>query len=331
MLTPRQNLIETIHGGNPDRFVKQFEFLQFAFNPHLANNNECPRGGINVKNGWGVTQSWREDQPGCIPVHTPELTVVKDIEHWQDYVKAPRMDYTEEDWAPYAQEAEKIDRNEYFVSAMIYPGLLEHCNALMGMENSLCAFYENPDEMHDLLEYITEWELKFAEGYCTYIKPDALFHHDDWGSSISTFFPPELFAEFFEEPYRKLYGYYKEHGVKLIVHHSDSYAATLVPSMIRMGIDIWQGPILSNNIPELIKEYGGKISFMGGVNSWDVDKPDWSYENSLEKVESILRQCGKHYFIACNTMGGPGDAYEGVYDATNRAIDECSKRFFDEM
>ena len=30
-------------------------------------------------------------------------------------------------------------------------------------------------------------------------------------------------------------------GVDVIVHHSDSYAATLVPYMIEMGIDVWQG------------------------------------------------------------------------------------------
>ncbi|HHY26235.1 MAG TPA: uroporphyrinogen decarboxylase, partial [Desulfitobacterium dehalogenans] len=27
MLTKRQNLLETIKGGNPDRFVKQYEFM----------------------------------------------------------------------------------------------------------------------------------------------------------------------------------------------------------------------------------------------------------------------------------------------------------------
>jgi hypothetical protein len=36
--------------------------------------------------------------------------------------------------------------------------------------------------------------------------------------------------------------------------HSDSYAANLVPSMIKMGIDIWQGCVTTNNVPELVKE-----------------------------------------------------------------------------
>ncbi len=57
------------------------------------------------------------------------------------------------------------------------------------------------------------------------------------------------------------------------MHHSDSYAATLVPYMIEMGVDIWQGVMTTNNVPELMKKYGGQISFMGGIDSAKVDYP----------------------------------------------------------
>jgi hypothetical protein len=50
-----------------------------------------------------------------------------------------------------------------------------------------------------------------------------------------------MFEDFFVEPYKQVYGYYKSHGCELIIHHSDSYGATLVPSMIEMGIAEWQG------------------------------------------------------------------------------------------
>ena len=32
MLTKRQNMLEVIRGGNPDRFVKQYEGLTFVLN-----------------------------------------------------------------------------------------------------------------------------------------------------------------------------------------------------------------------------------------------------------------------------------------------------------
>ena len=63
MLSIKENLLETIKGKNPDRFVNQFEFIQFVRNPHQARNPKCKRGEMNVKNLWGVTCSWRDDQP----------------------------------------------------------------------------------------------------------------------------------------------------------------------------------------------------------------------------------------------------------------------------
>lgn len=48
--------------------------------------------------------------------------------------------------------------------------------------------------------------------------------------------------------------------------------------MIDMGIDIWQGTMSSNNIPELIQKYGDKITIMGGIDSASVDRPDWTPE-----------------------------------------------------
>ena len=65
-----------------------------------------------------------------------------------------------------------------------------------------------------------------------------------------------------------MYKFWKDNGVELIVHHSDSYAATYVPLMIEMGIDIWQGAMSTNNIPKLIERYGKQITFMGGGGQW---------------------------------------------------------------
>ena len=79
MLTIRQNLLETIHGGNPDRFVNQYEFLKIIQNPLSLHNPRPPRGGADIPNAWGVTYSWPEHVVASFPVHTPEKVVIKDI------------------------------------------------------------------------------------------------------------------------------------------------------------------------------------------------------------------------------------------------------------
>ena len=329
MLTKRQNLLETIRGGNPDRFVDQFEAFSMLIPTPVSTRDPRPKPGeLNVVNAWGITKSWPAGLPGAFPVHTPDKIVIKDMEEWQKYVKVPKVVYSAEEWEPFIAAAEAIDRNEYFATSFIAPGVFEQCHYLMEIQNCLMAFYEYPDEMHELIDCLTQYELDYAAEICKYMKPDALFHHDDWGSQTSTFISPEMFEEFYKPAYKKIYGYYKEHGVELVVHHSDSYAATLVPQMIEMGIDIWQGVMTTNNIPGLIKQYGGKISFMGGVDSASIDHPGWTREEVHKEVFRACEECGKLYFIPGASQGLATSTFPGVYDATSEEIAAASKVFF---
>ena len=326
MLTVKENLKEVMTGGKPDRFVKQYEFLQMVMTVPFTRKKP-PLGG-EIVNDWGVTVRWPEGQLGAFPVHDDEHIVVKDITEWKNFVKAPNLDYPDEAWAQAIADANAVDRENKYVTAFVAPGLFEHTHYLMRMENALMDFYEEPEAMHELIDYLTEFELKYAKEVTEHIHPDALFHHDDWGSQISTFLSPAMFEEFFVPAYKKIYGYWKDHGVELIVHHSDSYAATLVPYMIEMGIDIWQGVMTTNHIPDLIKQYGGKITFMGGVDSGVIDHPAWSKEQIEKEVTRACRENGKLYFIPSASQGLGVSSFPGVYEATDYAIDKMTKEMF---
>ena len=325
MLTKRKNLMETIKGQNPDRFVKQFEYMELMGDaPHLTR---APKGG-QVTNEWGITFYWPEDQLGHFPLHDEEHLVCRDISHWDKYVKAPSVDYPEEMWAPSVKRAQAVDRDEKFVTAFLRPGIFEMTHHLSSMEGSLMGFYLDPPAMHDFLDYLADYEIRYMEKVIEHLKPDALYHHDDWGGQETTFMSVEMFEEFILPRYKRIYGFCKENGIELIIHHSDSYAATLVPHMIEMGIDIWQGVMTTNNIPGLIDQYGGKISFMGGLDSGEIDRPGWTTEKIRSEVERACTECGKHYFIPNLTQGGPGSSFPGVFEETDKAIDEMSKKLF---
>ena len=328
MLTIRQNLLETIHGGNPDRFVKQYEFMAPIMGKPWAHY-KIEYGAPPIQDDWGVWQQWAEGQPGAFPLHDMEHRVIKDFEDWKEYVKRPEPRKTvESDWEPQIAQAEAVDRTQKFATAYMIPGMLERTHHLGEIQATMMGFYECPDEMHDLISYITEYELEFAECLCSYVHPDAVFHHDDWGTQISTFMAPEMFAEFYLEPYKQVYGYLHDHGVELIVHHSDSYCETLVPYMIEMGIDIWQGVMTTNNIPAMIEKYGGQISFMGGINSATIDHANWSAEQSESEVRRACTEYGKLYFIPGASQGGPNSTFPGVYECVDEMIDKVSADLF---
>ena len=327
MLTIKQNLLEVLNGGQPDRFVNQYEFMDLIMEAPM-DLPLAPAPGTRVKNKWGITFDWPEGQIGSFPMHDDEHKVIKDICDWRESVKAPTVFYSDEEWAPAIAHANSVNRDEKYVTAFCAPGIFEMTHHLMSMEDALMALYEEPEEMKALIDYVVEYELAYAKEYIKHIHPNALFHHDDCGSQISSFLSPQMFEEFILPAYKKVYGYWKDNGVELIIHHSDSYAANLVPFMIEMGIDIWQGVMTTNNIPQMIKEYGGKITFMGGIDSGRVDFPGWTREKIYEDAKKACVENGKLYFIPNLSQGLNISSFEGVYEATSEVIDQLSKELF---
>ena len=331
MLTARENLLETIHGGRPDRFVNQFEFMKVIYGSpffDLHNGPVLEPGVMYAKNAWGITFSWPENMPGEFPEHSDEYLLLKDILDWKETIHAPDLDYPVEQWEPYIKEANSVDRKEQFVASVMWPGIFDQLHNFMDIPQTMMNFYEEPEAMKELIDYIAEWEMRYADQICQKIHPNAVFHHDDWGTQLSTFISPSMFEEFLLEAYCKVYERYRKNGVELIVHHSDSYAATLVPYMIDMGIDIWQGAMTSNNIPELISKYGGKISFMGGIDSASVDYPGWTRDKVRSEVRRACSECGNMFFIPNTTQGLDASTFPGVYEAVSEEIDLYSREYF---
>lgn len=330
MLSPRENFMETIRGGKPDRFVKQFEIFPMPYSDPFNATNPVPfePGPGRVVDFWGVTWEWPEGTPGAFPVHGPGLTVLEDMEDWKSVVKTPPLEYSEELWKAAEADYASYDRSQCLVGPTMFPGLFELTHNLMGIENALCSFYTNPDEMHEMIDFFVDWEIAYLKQMAEHLHPDSVLHHDDWGSSRSTFLSPDMFKEFYLEPYKRLYKAYKDNGYDIIIHHSDSYAATYVPFMIEMGVDVWQGGTVLNDIPALVKQYGGQISFLTGIDSQIVDTPDWSREKIAEVVRDICRSCGTLYFCPCQTQGAPVSTFEGVYETIDEEIDKMSKEMF---
>lgn len=327
MLTKRQNLIECVSGGNPDRYVNQYEAFNLIVPMIHYDLSHFESDGYMIDD-WGVYQAQVKGQEnmGVFPLHDMEHRVIKDICNWRNEVIKPKDPDCAEIWEPLQAQAEATDKNEQFVTSVCIPGMLERCHHLMEMTECMAAFYEEPEKMEELIDMIVEYELEVAKCHIKYIKPEVLLHHDDWGTKLSTFMAPDMLEEFFLKPYQRVYGYYKDHGVKYIVHHSDSYGETLLPFMEKVGIDIWQGCLrTTNDLPRLVEEWGGKITFMGGIENAMVDKPGWTEEEVIAEVNTALDFVhSKKYYIPCMTSGLNSSSFPGVYDIASRTIDERS-------
>ncbi|MCF0143358.1 MAG: uroporphyrinogen decarboxylase [Parasporobacterium sp.] len=331
MLTVLENLQETMKAdGHPDRFVNQYEFLNVMF-PTVYYMGDYPmEPGKSGYDQYGVLWDFPHGQMGPFPVHSGGKKLLNDVTEWKNVlthlpIAPPDPGY----WGMLNGIAASTDMANAYPCALVTQGVFERLHAMMGMEDTMIAMYEEPEATHELIDFITEAELDFAKNIMDNVPmTQAILHHDDWGSVKNSFLSPDMFDEFILPAYKKIYGYWKERGIKCIVHHNDAYSANLVPEMIEMGMDIWQGAFPENDIPKLQKEYAGKITFMGEIQTRLIDLPDWTEEAVAEEVERACRKCKGNNFIPCLTGGVPAGHFPGVYESVTKNIDRMSKEMF---
>lgn len=314
MLTEKQNFLETIKkGGKPDRFANCYTaFRPIAGDPVFKFVRGNRIRGTDSYDRWGTFISFPADQPAAIPIVTPENQVVQDIEEWQEYVKVPDLAANcSGGWEEARANRDAVDRHEHLTMTVMGTGIFEQLHMLMTFEDSLCNLLMYPDEMHELIDVITEYRLQYMKLIVENLHPDAILSHDDWGSENSMMMAPETWREFFKEPYRKLYKYLHDNGV-LVIHHSDSFLEPIVGDMAEIGIDVWQGVLPSNDIVKLNKLLDGRMAMMGGISSV-IDRAD----ATEEEIRAEVRRCLKDYgglenFIPSITYGGPGTIFPHV-------------------
>ncbi|NLV49668.1 MAG: uroporphyrinogen decarboxylase (URO-D) [Clostridiales bacterium] len=327
MLSLKENVYETLKNGKPDAFVNEWEPFPQVWDPVFFFMNPVAPGQTAV-NPLGTTLYWGENEPGAMPIVNEKTKVCPDVTRWREYVKAPDLDAIPFDWTQVQADAEKIRAQDKFVMVWNVTGVFESLHFLMGFEDTLANLLEEPEAMHELIAYITEFKKTQIRLIIDNLHPDVIMFHDDWGSKYNLFMRPTVWREFFKQPYKEIYGLMKKHGI-ITMHHADCYCQPIAPDMVEVGIDIWEGILPSNDIQQIKKDTGYKLTLMGGIDASIVDTPDWTEDVVRAEVARACRDYSEGgCFIPCLTYGGEGSIHPGVNDIIMDEIRKQNKIYF---
>ena len=323
MQSPKEIFLELLKpDGKPERQLKQYEALTMALwdpiNGYLRGNRQR---GCTSQDRWGTTIMWPADAPGPMPHITEENKVCPDITRWRDYVHAPDLEANcSQGWEECRALAREKAGEDRLIAGFMGTGIFEQCHFLMGFEDTLTNLYEHPQEMHELIDYITDYRIRYVKILIDNLHPDLIFSHDDWGTKDALFMKPEMWREFFKEPYRRFYGYIRSRGV-IALHHADSYLVPIVEDMVELGIQVWQGVLPENDIPALQRQLQGRMVLMGGIGA-AIDRPDATESEVRSYVSQALdAYCPGGHYIPCITYGMFGTVYPHVDPLIDDEID----------
>ena len=165
-MTAKEIFLELLKpDGKPERALVQYEPLQMILPDPIMMYLMGHRnpGGVSVDR-WGTTILFPEGAPGPTPHITPENKVCPDVTRWREFVHAPDLKANcSEGWEMWANMAKEKAGNERLTTAFMATGIFEQLHFLMGFEDTLANFYEHPEEMHELIDYITDYRIEYAK------------------------------------------------------------------------------------------------------------------------------------------------------------------------
>ncbi len=264
-MNAKENAIRIIRFNAPERVLTGCPAHDLAYRG--ANHEGYNGGGHHLPVGsewtdiWGVT--WRREHEGVMGF--PRGNPLADLPAALRTYPWPDPD-DERICGPIYAQAENRPREETFLIGSHRDTLWEKSYMLVGMENMMCYFYTEAEAAREVLHRIMDFQLGIARHYLA-VGVEMVGMSDDLGTQQSLLLSPKIIHTFLVPEYRRLFNFYKQHGV-LVNFHSCGHITPLLETFIALGVDILN-PIqaTANDLDEVRRLTQGRLALQGGVSS----------------------------------------------------------------
>jgi uroporphyrinogen decarboxylase len=267
----------------------------------------------HIKDEWGITRVTYDEYPN--PVGNP----IKDAEDFKKYIPPEPL-------LPYRFDRIKkaLDTfgKEKCVIARVRD-VFSQPRDLMGFENFLMSFYEDPDLAGALMAMSADYSIKICDGLAE-LGIEVIVVGDDIANNSSLLLSPDMYREYVYPHFARLVGHAKKLGLK-VIKHSDGDLRSVLDDLVASGIDCLDPIDERGNmfLDELKAKYGDRIAFKGNVDCVEtlVNKP-------LEAVRSETARC----MLKGGRDGGliissSNSIHSGISPLNYRAFLEAVKEF----
>lgn len=247
-------------GEKVERFVHPKDtFIVMTPGERNEGGEVQPDGSILGKDWFGTT--WiapAQMGPWAGGTVAPDGCPCDDLEEMVNFVPTAEQvrAFDWKGWADSVLQGYDPDEQILFIRSMT--GYFERLHCLIGFEDALCAFYEDPDSVEALFAAVLEYKKTVVDCICEVCKPDIICFDDDYGTANNTFISPDMWREFFPQYWQPLVDHVHSKGVKFELH-SCGYITPLVGDFVELGMDSLQPVQTHNDLKQIVEKYGDKI------------------------------------------------------------------------
>jgi uroporphyrinogen decarboxylase len=182
----------------------------------------------------------------------------------------------------------------YYRASGLWSPFFHLVGDFFGMENYFIKMYTHPEVVHAVTKHVVDFfldanRLLFEKAGD---EIDGFFFGNDFGTQLDILVGPEQFKEFIFPYFKKLTKLGHDHGYQVILHSCGSIYR-VIENLIDLGVDALhplQAKAANMEAQRLAGEFGGRIAFMGGIDTQqllDHGTPE-EVEAEVERIKKVL-------------------------------------------
>ena len=174
------------------------------------------------------------------------------------------------------------------------PSLFGFVRELLGPKRTLYAFYDEPELVHDMMEFNTGFLVNLLPRVLEEAPITALFFWEDMCYRGGPLISPAMFRKFMLPRYRRITELARSRGIDTIFVDSDGNVEELIPLWLESGINgVYPMEVAAGmDVVKLKQQYGKELLMTGGIDKRVLALDRRAIDQELETKLPLVEQGG---------------------------------------
>ena len=209
------------------------------------------------------------------------------------------------------------DAQDYFIGCDVSPCAFEMYWRLRGMENTMLDMATEPALARQLLARCVDFSIALSKKAIQRFPLDWLWTGDDVASQQAMMVSPKTWRALIKPELARVFAVGKAHHL-WVAYHCCGALRPIIPDLIEIGMDVLnpvQGNCPGMDPLELKKEFGSRITFMGGLDTQDLlpHGTAGQVRRETERLIAEMTRDGGGYILAASHTIPPETPDENIF------------------
>lgn len=179
---------------------------------------------------------------------------------------------------------------------------------ILGIENHLYAFYDQPDLMHEMNLDCVAFNLSVIEDFCKILKPEFVTIAEDMSYNLGPMLSQDMFREFIQPHYQVIVPAVKRHGIIPLVD-TDGQLEPMIPWLEEAGIE-GALPLERQAGVDIdrIRKNHPSFKIIGAFDKMVMHKGEEALRQEFQRLLPVMRSGG--FIPSCDHQTPPAVSFE---------------------